>query len=189
MIVINNFEIQDSGSELNIQLTTDATFVITKILLWNTDTFKDYTKAIDLSYKINGSNNTENITVTATELELDSFKDIWFIEIDSDATTSPCDLLLDPALGITYDFTPYYKCLLDKFLKQHTDDCSLDGVVLNETTLTISLLLQMLEDGIEYGYYNQVIDLLTKVKKLCNLKACNNCEQIVCTSCSKFKQS
>lgn len=189
MIVIDNFEIQDSGSQLNIKLTTDATFIITKVLLWNFDTFKDYTKAIDLSYKLSGLSNTEDFLVTAAELEIDSFKDIWFIEVETNATSSPCDLLLNPALGITYDFAPYYRCLLDKFLKHHTDECSIENVSLSETILTISLLLQMLEDGIEYGYYNQVIELLAKIKRLCNLNACNNCKQVVCSSCSKFKQS
>ena len=65
---------------------------------------------------------------------------------------------------------------------------SSNEVILDDVTLSISLLIDMIEMGIEQGYYLQIIDLLAKVKKLCSLQKCNNCEQTVCTSCSKFKQ-
>lgn len=187
MILINNFEIQNNGENLAIDIETNIGSTITSVLLWNINTFKDYTKAIDLSYKLNGLDNTESFTVNAEEVDVIKFEDIWFIEIVSDFTDNECNNLLDPALGIAYNLSPYYNCLLNRFLKYHSEECSIKSLV-DDTTIMINLLIEMLEKGIEYGYYLQVIDLLYKLKELCNLNKCTNCEKVICTSCSKFKQ-
>lgn len=187
MVLINNFEIQNNGDNLAINVETNLGSNIISILLWDINTFKDYTKAIDLSYKLQNDNNIENFTVTAEELEIVKFEDIYFIEIVSNYAESECNTYLDPALGITYNFTPYYKCLLNRFLTYHKSNCN--DLIVDDLTITISLLIEMLEKGIEYGYYLQVIDLLYKLKELCDLNKCNNCEPVYCSSCSKFKQS
>lgn len=189
MVLINNLEIQNNGDNIYLDVETNIGSTITSILLWNLNTFKDYTQAIDLSDKIIGTSNIEQIEVTADELDIIKFEDIWFVEITSSYTDPECNTLLDPALGITYNLNPYYNCLLNRFLTQTTNECiSSNEVLLDDVTLSISLLIDMIEMGIEQGYYLQIIDLLAKVKKLCSLQKCNNCEQTVCTSCSKFKQ-
>ena len=190
MIVINNLEIQDNGQTLAVDVQTEIGSTITSALLWNMTTFKDYSRAINLDYKLEQLTNQEVFEVTAEELQISSFDDIWFIEFQSDYVPEDnCGEFLDPALGITYNLNPYYNCLLNRFLTQTTNEClSSNEVILDDVTLSISLLIDMIEMGIEQGYYLQIIDLLAKVKKLCSIQKCNNCEQTVCTSCSKFKQ-
>lgn len=190
MITINNFEIQNNGSELAIDVQTETGSLITSILLWYVDDFKDYTKAYNLDYKLTQLSNQESFIVTAEELEISSFEDIWFIEIQSDYIPEDnCGEFLDPALGITYNLHPYYVCLLNRFFEFNKNPCiDCSHSLIDNLVLSIGLTIDILEKAIEEGYYTQAIDLLKKLKKFCNIKKCNNCNTVECNTCSKFKQ-
>lgn len=192
MITVNNFEIQNNGEQLAIDVQTESGSLITSILLWNMNNFKDYTKAINLDYKLTNVNNTESFIVTAEELELGSFTDVWFIEIQSDyIPVDNCGEFLDPALAITYNLSPYYKCLLNEFLKEQKSksSCKTCDYEISDLVLSISLMIDIIEKAIEEGYYLQAIETLEKVKKFCSITKCTNCERVECSSCSKFKQT
>lgn len=190
MITINKFQIQNNGSELSIDVNTETGSLITSILLWGFNDFKDYTKAHNLNYKLVQSSHQESFIVTATELGLSSFEDIWFIEIQSDYIPADnCGQFLDPALGITYNLQPYYKCLLNRFFEFNSNPCiDCEHSLIDTLILSIGLTIDILEKAIEEGYYLQAIDLLKKLKKFCNIKKCNNCNVVECSTCSKFKQ-
>jgi hypothetical protein len=191
MIVLNNFEIQNNGQDLLVNVETETGSIITSVLLWNMNDFKDYSKAINLDYKLVQETNQESFTVTASEISISEFTDMWFIEIQSDyIPENNCDLFISPALGITYNISPYYKCALEQFLKSQNNPCiNCDNSLIDNLTLSTSLLIDMFEKAIEEGYYLQAVNIITKLKKLCNVRKCNNCEPVECSSCSKFKQT
>ena len=190
MITINNFQIQNNGSELAIDVETEVGSIITSILLWNMSTFKDYTQAINLTYKLAQVSEQESFIVTASELEITSFDDMWFIEVQSDfIPLDNCGQFITPALGITYNLSPYYKCLLNRFLEHQKNPCTnCDNPYIDDLVLSIGLTIDIIEKAIEEGYYLQAISLIAKLKKFCNITKCNNCEQVECSACSKFKQ-
>ena len=191
MIVINNLEIQDNGQTLAVDVQTETGSTITSALLWNITTFKDYSRAINLDYKLEQLTNQEIFEVTAEELEISSFDDIWFIEFQSDYVPEDnCGEFLDPALGITYNLSPYYKCLLNRFFEHQKNPCvNCNEPFIDELVLSIGLTLDIVERSIEEGYYLQAIELIKKLKKFCSITKCNNCETVECSSCSKFKQN
>ena len=191
MITVNNLEIQENGSQLAINIQTETGSLITSILLWNMNTFKDYTQAINLDYKLEQLTNIESFIVTAEELNISSFDDIWFIEVQSDYIPKDnCGEFLDPALAITYNLSPYYKCLLNRFFEHQKNPCTnCTDPFIDKLVLSIGLTLDIVEKSIEEGYYLQAIELIKKLKKFCNIKKCNNCETVECSSCSKFKQN
>lgn len=191
MIIINNFEIQNNGQDLALNVQTETGFTITSVLLWNMNDFKDYTKAINLDYKLEQTSNTESFIVTAEELSINKFEDIWFVEIQSDyVPENDCDNFVTPALGITYNLSPYYLCLLEQFLKSQKNPCiDCNNTMIDDLVLTSSLMIDIIEKAIEQGYYLQAISILAKLKKVCNIRKCNNCENVECASCSKFKQN
>lgn len=183
MITINNFNIQNNGTELIIDLETAVSSTITSVLLWDLNSFKDYTKAINLDYKLIQSSNIEQFVVTNTELEITSFDDIWFIEVLTDEVDA------ESALGITYNLQPYYTCLLSRFIESTKKICiNCNESVVDDITLAISLNIDVLEKAIEEGYYTQAISIISTLKKLCNLSKCTNCNKVKCGTCSKFKQ-
>lgn len=191
MIVINNLEIQDNGQTLAVDVQTEIGSTITSAMLWNMTTFKDYSRAINLDYKLEQLINQEVFEVTAEELQISSFDDIWFIEFQSDYIPEDnCGEFLDPALGITYNLSPYYKCLLNRFFEHQKNPCvNCNEPFIDEFVLSIGLTLDIVERSIEEGYYLQAIELIKKLKKFCSITKCNNCETVECSSCSKFKQN
>ncbi len=191
MIVINNLEIQDNGQTLAVDVQTEIGSTITSAMLWNMTTFKDYSRAINLDYKLEQLTNQEVFEVTAEELQISSFDDIWFIEFQSDYIPEDnCGEFLDPALGITYNLSPYYKCLLNRFFEHQKNPCvNCNEPFIDELVLSIGLTLDIVERSIEEGYYLQAIELIKKLKKFCSITKCNNCETVECSSCSKFKQN
>ncbi len=191
MIVINNLEIQDNGQTLAVDVQTEIGSTITSAMLWNITTFKDYSRAINLDYKLEQLTNQEVFEVTAEELQISSFDDIWFIEFQSDYIPEDnCGEFLDPALGITYNLSPYYKCLLNRFFEHQKNPCvNCNESFIDEFVLSIGLTLDIVERSIEEGYYLQAIELIKKLKKFCSITKCNNCETVECSSCSKFKQN
>ena len=191
MIVINNLEIQDNGQTLAVDVQTEIGSTITSAMLWNMTTFKDYSRAINLDYKLEQLINQEVFEVTAEELQISSFDDIWFIEFQSDYIPEDnCGEFLDPALGITYNLSPYYKCLLNRFFEHQKNPCvNCNESFIDELVLSIGLTLDIVERSIEEGYYLQAIELIKKLKKFCSITKCNNCETVECSSCSKFKQN
>ena len=84
-VKINNFEIINDGLQLVINVETADLFTISSILLWDINTFKNYAKAINLDYKLDGGSNIESFIVNASELEIAKFEDIYFIEIKDNA--------------------------------------------------------------------------------------------------------
>lgn len=191
MIVINNLEIQDNGQTLAVDVQTETGSTITSAMLWNITTFKDYSRAINLDYKLEQLTNREVFEVTAEELQISSFDDIWFIEFQSDYIPEDnCGEFLDPALGITYNLSPYYKCLLNRFFEHQKNPCvNCNEPFIDELVLSIGLTLDIVERSIEEGYYLQAIELIKKLKKFCLITKCNNCKTVECSSCSKFKQN
>ena len=191
MIVINNLEIQDNGQTLAVDVQTETGSTITSAMLWNITTFKDYSRAINLDYKLEQLTNQEVFEVTAEELQISSFDDIWFIEFQSDYIPEDnCGEFLDPALGITYNLSPYYKCLLNRFFEHQKNPCvNCNEPFIDELVLSVGLTLDIVERSIEEGYYLQAIELIKKLKKFCSITKCNNCETVECSSCSKFKQN
>jgi len=186
-ITINNFEIINDGSQLAIDVETTTGYNITSILLWNMDSFKDYTLATNLGYKIEAINNKEVFIVSDNELGILKFEDIYFIEVESDAPEETCSTCLIPALGITYSLLPYYSCMLDYLSKKDIISCK--DLTNKNLLVTISLLIDSVKTSIELGFYLQAISNVHKLKKLCSLHQCTNCNTVTCNNCSQFIQS
>lgn len=192
MIVINNFEIINSGSQIAIDVETGIGFNITSILLWQMSDFKDYSLAKNLTSELQQINNKEVLVIEASSIGISKFEDIYFIEIESDEPDEEeCTTCQLPALGITYNLSPYYQCLLNYFFENNDPNkaCkSCNDVNTNPEVLTVGLLIEMIEAALEVGYYLQAIDMVNKLKKICSIRKCTNCEPVECSSCSKFKQ-
>lgn len=189
-VVIKNFEILNDGQQLAIDVETITGSIITSIKLWNIDTFKDESLSIDLDYKLEQINNKEVFIIDAEEVSVYTFTDIWFIEIQSNYEgTEGCTSCQDPALGITYNLQPYYKCMLNYLLESEKSIYNNSTTVYsNNLTITVNLLIDGIEKSLEIGYYLQAIEMLNNLKKLCNISKCKNCETVICSSCSKFIQ-
>lgn len=192
MITLNNFEIINDGTAIAIDVETIVGETILSINLWDKDGFDDYNKAYSISHLLSGVAH-EVLIVTAVELGITKFSDIWFCAVkSSEENPDPCETCSNPALGITYNLRPYYACLVEALTSQEIYDCySCDIPTINNKPITISLTIDAIKKAIELGYYFQAIEFLTKLKKYCNVLGCKACDDIAnigCKTCSEFKQ-
>lgn len=190
-ITLNNFRIINEGTQLEINVTTtgSGTPIIETIHFWKMMDFKNPGLTIDLSSFLLQTSNTENLLINATDIGLVKFEDLCFIEITSSVIdTDPCGNLLSPALGITYDLSAYYGCLLSYLLEIPLDCTTCDNTKINQMVVTINMLLDTIVKTIDIGYYTEAIAMVNNLKKLCSLNKCTNCTPIECPTCNNFIQ-
>ena len=188
MVTITDFKITDNGDNLQLNFENNTTSRVVSVLLWDMNSFKDYSKAYNISYKLEDTP-SEQIIVSKDELQITGFSDMWFVEIIMNPVED--SEFLTPALGITYNLNPYKLCILDKFFKKHdtVKPCKSCDDIVDDSIVAMSLIMDIFEDAIDQGYYIQAIELLNKLQKLCSFKECSNCKTIECKTCSKFKQN
>lgn len=182
MISINILRIPSDRKTINISVETSIGNTIDSAILWTDSTFKDYTKAINLSDKLEGINNKEVFSIEIGDTsETDSFDGIYFIEFTSTnvvSTGNSCvnnDLV---ALGVVANLGYFQECLLENILKvnYNTEDV-LNSNEINKLTNT-KVLIDGLSVAIKFGYYSEAIDLLNGLRKICK----NNSQCISCNS-------
>ena len=163
-ITINDFSIIDNGDTMSINVETAVNETITSILLWQMNDFKDYASAINLNYKLEQTSNIESFIVTAAELNLTTFEDIYFIEIES-TSDGEDSVVFVSTIGITYNLLQYYACMLNYLVDSEVTDCDTCNNLTNKNlVVTISLLIDSVINAIKLGYYTHAVANINKLK-------------------------
>lgn len=180
MIHINILNLSSNSTQIDISVETNVGDIIESAVLWTDKTFKDYTKSISLNSYLTQTGNKEVFSVPISSVGEGV---IYFIEFTSsnNNTVEECSSCNDDQLiGIAGDLNKYKDCLLDKllpidYLNQNSDD------KLNiENSINIKLTLDALCTSIQFGYYDQILDLIKVLDKLCSASSgCNECETLV----------
>jgi len=157
---ITSFEISANRTQMNVIITDAAS--ITSLKFWTEVTYKDYSLAIDLTSKLTASA-TENITITLSDIGLSYFDGVYFLEAeDTDEISS----------AITKDLTRYKECILNKLLEYSVcEDCLKKESV---SLTNANRLLRGLEDAIEQGFINEILIIISALKKYCS-NECTSC--------------
>lgn len=178
MIYINNLSINNSLTQLSVDVETNTGSNITSILLWNENTFKDYSKAIDLSFKLEEINNKEIFIVTATEINISDFSGIYFLEFTSNYEEEGCTNCQNTVIGITANLNNIKKYLLNSVLELNDcEDClkekDFDNIIAMDLTMNgISIALSV-------GFYEEAVFLYKKLKRLIGPKLdCSSCRNL-----------
>lgn len=180
MISINLLQIDEFAEKINVDVNTTSGNKITKVYVWSSDTFKDYSKAIDLSSLIDGSDNTESFSIFAQEhLGVEKIVGLWFVEFESDEEIIPDNCIdnSNTGLGVVANLIPYHECVLNKLLAIEVDDCK---PVINDgcdecsgNIYYINTLVTTLKDAIQFGYYEEAIRIIKTLDDLCDV--CHTC--------------
>lgn len=162
-MTITEFKI--SSDKVRLELTiTDAASVST-LRLWTDKTYKDFTKAIDLSAKLTGSA-TEYISISLAEISQPYFDGIYFIEAEDDDELS---------LDYAYSLDRYKECILNRILYLSScNDCLFekDLDLLNAHSFYLGL-----EKALELRFIDEILYLVNALNEYCT----NDC-----TTCGKF---
>lgn len=110
MIAINNLKINAAADSVNVRVTTTTANRFTKILVWNEESYKDYSLAIDITTLIAGVSNVEDFSVSLLELQLSEFKGLIIFEFTTNETTD------NVKIGAIANLTKWHNCLTNKLL-------------------------------------------------------------------------
>lgn len=174
MIIIDTLKIDSVAESITIDVKTDVGNLITKVSVWNTDTYKDPTKVIDLSSLLLNTSEKENLTISAQDLNVEKITGIWFIEFESNAPLNT-DGSPDTSLGVVANLIQYYEYVLSGLLKIGSDiaSCTNEECSSNrENLFYVDALLNTLKDAIRFGYYEESIKMINNLDDLCNI--CNS---------------
>jgi len=179
MIYINNLSINNDATNINVDITTNVSSIITKVLLWNENTFKDYGTAIDVSFKLEQTSNNEVFIITTNDININSFNGIWFLEITSNyVEDSDCISCQNAVIGIAANLNNIKSYILDRVLE--LDDCV--GCRNNHDNIDNITNLYLINKGIctslQLGYYEEAIYLYKKLKKLISNVDCISCRKL-----------
>ena len=190
MIKIDKLNISKDGLSLDIKITVDIGTTVTSLFLWTKDNFKDYSLAKVLNNYLNTTSNISEFTVLSSTIGIPKFEDLVFIEARGGMpTNNVCEDCQSPAIGVAYNLTPYYNCLMQYLLDLSKEDCvSCNDNKSKNMSITINMLLDSIDKALDIGYYIKAIEMIDKLKKLCSLKPCTNCSDIDCPKCNNFIQ-
>jgi len=175
MININTLQLNATYDAIDVNITTTTGNLFSKVLFWTADTFKDTSKAVDLSTLLAGTSETESFSIALTDLvsiNLASFSGLFFIEFSSDDGGSPLT-------GVVGDLTEYHDCLIDDVLSIDINDCSA-LVKCSEVVDTcdnniyyLNALFNNVYRALTSGYFDEAAKLFIKIEGI--TESCTNC--------------
>jgi len=170
MIIIDTLKIDSIAENITIDVKTDVGSLITKISVWNTETYKNPTEVIDLSSLLLNTSEIENLVITAQELSVEKITGIWFIEFESNVIQE--DGSTDTALGVVANLIQYYEYVLSGLIEMGSDIVSCTSAECGkskENLFYVDALLNTLKDAIRFGYYEESIKMINNLDDLCNI--------------------
>lgn len=169
MITIDSVRINDTSDTINVNVSANN---LGQVLFWTSNTFQDYTKAIDVSglipIPVNGSY-TFNIDKSLVGLE--NFNGLFFLEFTSEEEDETLK-----KIAIAANFTLYQECLLDRVLKMEIKGCKEKNNSCKECendVLTTQLLLDTLYSTVQLGMLEESVKIVKVLDDECEV--CNTC--------------
>lgn len=192
MIQVNKANISKDASEIYLDLETEQGSRIISLLAWKDSTFKDYIKAIDLSYLLQNTSNREILSINADLLELNNLEGLFFIEaVDDSNLPQNCSECSNEQLIILTNFNNIYRCMAKDLNKVNgciSSQVDLGGCCdqsLVSKVITINNILESVKINLKINNFVMAIEQYKKLGRFCsdcinvNYKhntPCNNCD-------------
>ena len=176
MLYIKYLSIDSLATEITVELIASEGETISKVSVWNEETYGDSTLSIDRSSKLAGDTSREVFTVTAEDLGQD-IEGIFYFEFTVEPSVlDTCVTEPTVVLGVVANLLKYYNCILNKVLELEVDKCQFkEPGECEESALYLNILLENLLNALNYGFYEEANILIADLKKsLCDCLPCEN---------------
>ena len=175
MININSLSINATSTAILASVSTSVGFTFTKILLWDNLTYRDYSKAIDLTSKLLQTSENEDFTIVLSDLTgISSLTGMLFIEFTTNEATS------NTQTGLVANFVNYHECLMDKALAVTVKNCKIEQGQGNcssqNNILFIGTLIDTLYTAVLFGLIDEAISIMETLNELCEV--CTHCPDL-----------
>jgi hypothetical protein len=168
-MVINILSIDSTFTTITCSLSADVGNKVLKVIGWTGDTYLDYNNVIDLTALLSGVDENEDFSITAADMGVESFAGFFAFEVYSDEAVSE----ESSVIGIVTNFLPYHECMLDKVLSITIKNCEISNDECGEKkeVLFISTVLDTLYDTMNFGLYEEAIQIIDTLNDLCEVCA------------------
>jgi hypothetical protein len=153
-ITIQTYSISTDLSEITLEFELDSGDTTSSLLMWTEDTYKNSEESINLLSVLDGTSNTENVTISADDAGVSTFDGIYIIEIQSTNGNA--------VMAGASDFTQYYKVAAQLLSKLDLSCLSCNDDFQN--SLLLDLYLQATINSLLLGRYQDAIEHLSKIK-------------------------
>ncbi len=182
-ININKLRLNETGTQIEVSVTTSIDNTFISFRAWNIDTYKDQSKAINLYGLMDGDSNSEILTITNIDLSTEIISGVWFFEFQSDETIETGDFVnTNRVIGVVTNLSKYHECILDKLLSINIVDCNISTNNCNSDVNNLYLgnsLLCSLNAAISYAYYEEVVRIVKNLDEIC----------IDCSDCPEYENT
>lgn len=163
MITINELKINDIVDTISVNVTTEIGYAFTKVLVWDSTTFKNTATAIDLSTLLTGASENEVFTIGVVDLNVSKITGIYFVEFTTNEPGFPT------ILGAVANLIPYHECVMNKLLSSSIDSCTTTA----PDILYLNVCVETLVFTIQTGFFEEAIKIMKEMDKLCGI--CGTC--------------
>ena len=157
---ITSLTISQDRKTLNLAINDSTS--ISALRLWTTNTYKDFSKVIDLTSFLTGGA-TEMLSFTPSDLGILYFDGVYFVEAEDPSGTS---------LALVLDSTRYKECILNQLLEMGVcDEC------LKTSSLSLinsQTMLNGLTTAVELGFIDEIVTITIALDKYCS-SSCKTC--------------
>lgn len=168
MIIINSIKINDS-SDISINVSADD---LQQVLFWTSDTFQDYTKAVDISGLIPSPiDGTYSFNIDRTFVNLEAFTGLFFLEFTSNEEDES-----GKKIGVAANLILYQECILDRLLKLEIKGCKEKSNSCRECQtdiITTQILVDTLYATIQNGLFEEAVRIIEVLDDECEV--CHTC--------------
>mgnify|MGYP003668964871 CR=1 FL=1 len=167
-ISVTKFMVTNDLSIIDLDVEINAGQTVTELLLWDQDSYRDPSLAVDLTSLISGTGNTESIEITKDNAGESKFNGMYFLQI----TTSD-----DEAVVVaTFNLTQYYT--VQAKLIANIDLSCLNCNANFQNALLFDLYLEATKQALLLGRYQDAIDNLANLIITVDTSSCDDCSDI-----------
>tara|TARA_R110000787_G_scaffold24030_1_gene68452 strand:+ start:7418 stop:7999 length:582 start_codon:yes stop_codon:yes gene_type:complete len=152
--------------DFNVEVVSGQT--VTELLLWNEASYRDPSKAIDLTSLLSGTGNTESLVILAGDAGVPQFSGMYFLQV----TTSD----LEAAVVATFNMTQYYT--VQAKLIANVDLSCLNCSANFQNALLFDMYLEATKQALLLGRYQDAIDNLANLIITVDTSNCDDCNDI-----------
>jgi len=146
--------------------------VFTEMVFWDSSTYKNPAKSIDLTSLLNGAVQNEILVINASDVNLSRFDGLFFVELTNNEATPSVQM------GIVANLVPYHECMLDKSLAVKVVNCEIKQPTCGNDSpvLFVSTLIESLNTAIIFSLFDEAIKMVETLDELC--MKCSSCPDL-----------
>ena len=174
-ISVTRFMVTNNLLSIDLDVEINSGQTVTKLLLWDQNTYRDPSKSVNLTSLLSGSTNTESIVISASNAGVTKFDGMYFLQIETSDS--------EAVVVATFNMTQYYT--VQAKLIANIDLSCLNCNTNFQNALLFDLYLEATKQALLLGRYQDAIENLAKLiitVDTSDCDACNDIEPLISTA-------